>query len=423
MNEAKIFILELKKKIYSKIFQEHYKIGKNSFIRKRKLTFPIVFTMILKLIAKSLGIECELLELNPNCIAPSKQAFSKARYKISHKGFEELLKLSNEVHYRESKSKGCWRGYRVIAADGSSIRLPNSEEVELGFGRFKCNRSDGRHPILGRVSLFVDLCSSMIISGRLASWGIGEQTLAVEQLEEVTKFLKSLGQEKQLYIYDRGYASINFIEQHYRLGADFIFRLQRGMYKELWKRVKSGEKDFDFVLRNKKTDIGKKVRVVAITLPTNEIEVLITSLFDREVFKLLDIGKIYFLRWHIEECYKRLKVTAELENFSGTNLEAVLQEFWAHLLMCNTLSLMMCDKQGAWDPDNIPEYRLNFSVLFGVMREQLAKVIVGKYSVKKIGKLFERVAMRAKIKLRPNRNYSREMVGKPVRHHIFRRVC
>jgi len=58
--------------------------GKNSFTRNRKLTFN-VFSMILKLVTKSLGIECEWLEPDPSRIAPSKQAFffSKARYKIA----------------------------------------------------------------------------------------------------------------------------------------------------------------------------------------------------------------------------------------------------------------------------------------------------------------------------------------------------
>jgi len=34
---------------------------------------------------------------------------------------------------------GTWRGFRIIAADGSSIRLPISKEIEAKFGRFKAN--------------------------------------------------------------------------------------------------------------------------------------------------------------------------------------------------------------------------------------------------------------------------------------------
>ncbi len=106
--------------------------------------------------------------------------------------------------------------------------------------------------------------------------------------------------------------------------VDFIFRLQKGNYSKLWERISSGELDFDFILENKKLKNkikGQKVRVIVLTLANGETEVLVTSLFDREKFTLEDISKAYVLRWHIEECYKRLKIGAELENFSGVNLE------------------------------------------------------------------------------------------------------
>lgn len=414
------FLEQARNKIHSNIFQYYHRIGKNSFTRNRKLTFPTVFSMILKLVTKSLSIECEWLEPDPARIAPSKQAFSKARYKIAHTGFQELLDLSIDTLYKNPET-ATWRGYRVIAADGSSLRLPDSREIVDEFGRFKCNgeKIKSKEPILGRVSLFVDLCSSLILSARLSSWGVGEKTLAEEQLPEVVNKLRSLGQEQFLFVYDRGYPSYQFIEQHNKLNVDYIFRLQRGMYKKIWEKVDSGETDFIFELKN----VTQKIRVISIVLPSGEVEVLLTSLLDSEKFSLSDISKIYFLRWHIEECYKRLKISTEIENFSGINLEAVLQEFWAHLVMCNTMALHMGDNQGFWNPDIIPEFRLNFSVLFGSMREQLQKVIVGESSPKKFQKLFNRVASRAKVKVRPGRLYSRHKVGKPSRRHIFRRTC
>ncbi len=252
--------------------------------------------------------------------------------------------------------------------------------------------------------MFVDLCTSLICSARLAAWNIGEQTLAEEQLPEVITQMRSLNQKKLLFIYDRGYPSVKFIQQHYDLEVDFIFRLQKRNYSKLWERIASGELDFDFILENEKLKNkmkGQKVRVIVLTLANGETEVLITSLFDRVKFTLEDISKAYVLRWHIEECYKRLKIGAELENFSGVNLEAVLQEFWANLFMCNILSLHMCDAQGPWNPDQIAEYRLNFSVLFGVMRQKLYQVLIGNCSPKNFQALFDRASIRAKVKIRP----------------------
>lgn len=419
--QGRALVSEFKDKIYDKAFQSVHRVSKSSFTREKKLPFPVVFSMILKLVKKSLGIECELMEPSEFKIPPSKQAFSMARYKIRHTGFIELLQDSLKGTYTNNRLYGTWRGYRVIAADGSSLRLPDSEEMVQEFGRFKPNGTEGTMPPLARVSLFVDLCTSMICSARLAAWNVGEQTLAQEQLPEIVNQMRTLKQDQLLFIYDRGYPSLKFIQQHNELKADFIFRVQERAYIKLWERILVGETDFDFVLETKSG--SEKVRVISLTLANGKTEILITSLFDRKIFTMEDISKIYFLRWHIEECYKRLKIGAEIENFSGVNLEPVLQEFWAHLVMCNVLSLHMCDAQGPWNPDQMREYRLNFSVLFGVMREKLHQVIIGSCGPDSFQALFNRAAKRAKVKIRPGRLYSRDKVGKPKRHHVFRRVC
>lgn len=410
-----------KNKISSRLFQSDHRIGENSFTRERKLTFPMVFSTILKLVKKSLAIECEWLEPCTKKVPPSKQALSKARYKVRHTGFQELLEDSLVETYKDEPGYGTWRGYRVIAADGSSLRLPDSKEIVNQFGRHKPNGTLGKMPPLARVSLFVDLCTSMICSARLAPWSTGEQSMAQEQLPEVVNKMRLLKQEHLLFIYDRGYPSLKFIKQHEDLGVDFIFRVQERAYLSLWERVAQGESDFEHLIETREGNA--RVRVIALALNSGKTEILITSLFDNIAFTSQDMSKMYFLRWHIEECYKRLKVCMEIENFSGIHLEAVLQEFWAHLFMCNVLSLQFCDTQGPWNPDNPGSYRLNFSVLFGVMRQQLQQVVLGNCEPDLFQKLFVRAASRAKVKIRPNRIFSRDKVGKPKRHQSFRRVC
>lgn len=91
--------------------------------------------------------------------------------------------------------------------------------------------------------------------------------------------------------------------------------------------------------------------------------------------------------------------------------------------MCNVLSLQFSDTQGPWNTDRPGTYRLNFSVLFGVMRQQLQQVILGTCEPELFQKFFARAAVRAKVKVRPNRIFSRNKVGKPKRHQTFRRIC
>lgn len=104
-------------------------------------------------------------------------------------GFKELLELSIQTAYQDEPEYGTWKGYRLIAADGSAMRLPSSEEIISEFDRFKPNGTTGTGG-----NLFIDLCTSLICSARLAAWNVGEQTLAEEQLPEVVTQMRSLNQ-------------------------------------------------------------------------------------------------------------------------------------------------------------------------------------------------------------------------------------
>lgn len=400
-------------------FIKRSKVHSKDFVRSRKLVFSCVIIMLLRLMKRSLMIECELMSPQPNIIPPSKQAFSKARYKLKPTAFKEIHALSNKIFYSGNESYGCFKGYRLIAADGSSMRLPESKALAKHFGRFACNKTEGKRPLLARISLFVDLSTGMILDGELTSWGTGERAHAKKLLPGVVNQMKSFDQNKPLFIYDRGYFSRELIAQHRALGCDFLFRLQRRVCRRLWSRVEAGETDFITFVEGEED----KIRVVAIKLRSGEMEVLITSLLDQSRVSYTDIVGIYALRWQIEECYKRLKISAELENFSGKRVEAIQQEFWAHLAMCNILSTHMKDEQPAWVPNRLPTYRLNFTFLFGVTRMRLQEVLSGNCTSQTFEKLFQRAVPRAKTKVRPNRQFSRQNVNKPKRHHIFRRAC
>lgn len=414
---SKIFNNLVKQKLYCLEFINKHKKNKNNFTRKRKLPFGLILSTILKLSKKSLHIECELLEKDSEIMPPSKQAFSSARYKFSHTGFIELLNDSLETLYKNKSELGLWRGYRFLGMDGSSLRLPESKSTIEKFGKFKCNAENtSNNPILGRVSLVTDLCTSMVVDAALENWKRGEQSIAYEQLPKVVDKLIGFGQEKLCFIYDRGYISKKFLTQHINLSVDFIFRVQKKCYAHIWDYVNKGRTDF-------MSDIdGHEVRVVVVPLKTGEKEVLITSLKSEE-FSIVDLGNLYNMRWNIEECFKKLKVTSELENFSGIHVEAVLQDFWAHMVMCNTLTLMILDKEEPLVPSKLPKYKLNFSVILGATRHRLRDFLVNEGPIEIVYNIFNRVAKRAKVPVKPGRSFDRSKVGKPRRHQVFRRVC
>jgi hypothetical protein len=117
----------------------------------------------------------------------------------------------------------------------------------------------------------------------------------------------------------------------------------------------------------------------------------------------------------------RKRALIETVNDQLKNISQI--EHTRHRSIWNFIVTILCDAQGPWNPDQTTQYRLNFSVLFGVMRGKLHQVLLGNCCPDSFQKLFERAAVRAKVKIRPGRLYSRDKVGKPKRHHVFRRVC
>jgi hypothetical protein len=123
--------------------------------------------------------------------------------------------MALQTFYQEDKA-GVWKGYRVFAADGSNLQLPESPDTLAHFGhwdRGRENRSDACL-VMGRISEFTDVVSGLTVAGALLPCRIGEQTMAEAQLRLNVEKMKSFGQEKLLFIYDRGYPSKAFFLLH-----------------------------------------------------------------------------------------------------------------------------------------------------------------------------------------------------------------
>lgn len=389
-----------------------------AFTRNRKLPFGTVVSTILQLAKRSLQIECNLLGEREMSDPASKQAFSKARYKISYTAFKALNDQFLEDVYNDNHI-GLWRGYRVFGVDASTIRLPECEENEEYFGRHNSagfNRK--KDPIMARISEVIELTTGIVVNADIGPICQAELGLAKGQIESVVKLFKNFDQQKTLFVFDRGYVSQEWIRMFLSLGSDFIFRIPRNFNTVIDSKTPQGECDCII-------DILQGIpplRLIVRILPSGEKCVLLTSLNDQHEIKADDLMKVYWLRWiGCEEGYKKQKVFLELENFLGIGVEAVLQEFFATLLMVNLFQFHCRDEEGAWDIDHPPATRINRSVVFGSLRETVFNMIMGEMSALEFWDKFVKIARRSKVKVRPGRQYLR--IGLKKEKHVFRRVC
>ncbi len=400
-------------------FQNKYKLKASAFTRNRKLTFPIVAGMILRMIKQSLQITCNWFGDFIGVEPASKQAFSLARQQISPECFQALHAKGLETNYTLEPQKGLWRDFRIIAADGSTLRLPESKELAREFGRWPTREGVKTSPPIARISEFTDIATKLVLSGRIAPCRTSEDELAREQLTEVVEKMRNLGQKNLLFVYDRGYPSEEFINQHIELGVDFIFRVPRNFNKTICE-IYQGKKKENFLM----TEDWPLLRVSQFTLPGGEDELLLTSLTDETLYSQEALSEVYQGRWTaMEEGYKKQKITMQLENFSGKTATAIRQEYWATLTVGNLMEMGCIEIEGCWIPGALPKRHVNRSVIFGSMRDATIEAIFEMISMKEYSAKFERMARRSMLKVRPGRNYSRAGVGKPKSHHVYRRAC
>ena len=89
-------IKNVKTLISSDEFRTKHSLEDNAFTRNRKLSFQDIISFILGLPRKSLPTELDLF-FEEKDFSVSKQAFSKARYKISSQAFEDIFQMSTDI--------------------------------------------------------------------------------------------------------------------------------------------------------------------------------------------------------------------------------------------------------------------------------------------------------------------------------------
>lgn len=412
----------LRQKIHQETFIREHCCRPGAFSRKRKLTFGTIVATLIHLVKRSLQIVCNLLgDLMQQDTPPSKQAFSQARKKISHTGFQALHEEGVCIFYSDNK-EGLWRTHRVFGMDGSLCRLPDSEDIESYFERWERGGGNrpGKQPVMGRISEVVELTSRVVVSGRLVPWRQSEQVLAVEQLNEVVAKMRNCDQPNMLFVYDRGYPSKALIAEHMKLKVEFLLRLPRKFNLAIDRVVEQGSGQY---LLKPWSDLPE-MRVLVYDLPGGVKEVLLTGLTNQEEYPYESFYEVYHARWGgLEETYKLQKIGMELENFSGQSVQAVLQEYWANLIALNLLAMSEVELEGFLNLEVPPKDRMNRVVVFGSIREDLFRFLDDEISFDIFYRKFEALARRHRIKLRPGRSYSREGVNTPKRHHVHRRVC
>jgi len=396
-------------KIYDYQFMCNSRTKPQYFSRKGKLGFMNLVAFTLNFIKKSIQIELDLFfDLINSDVSITKQAFSKARQKISHEPFKDLFKHTAELA-NQCDGMSTFKGMHVSAIDGTSIAVENTPELVEYFG---CSGA-GTTSATARGSILYDVLNEVILDAQIDKYSIGERVMASQHIMRLQK----MGISNNLIIFDRGYASADLISQLSEAGIHFLMRVRKKFNKEI----------DEMTLLDGFVDITNEekvysVRVIKFPLPSGEIETLITDL-SADIVETDDYKQLYFKRWPVETRYDIVKTKLQLENFTGRTVLSVLQDFYASMYLSNmvTFSKYITDAEIQKDNANKNlkhEYKTNTNILIGKLKDNLILALLEpnrhkrQRAVQKV--LFE--ATRNRISIRPGRQFERKLPRKKRFH-------
>lgn len=386
-------ILALRQRLADESFLVRHRVRPQDFTRRRKLPFLFVMLFILQKTVRSVQrhlhdfLQQVADELALDGATPG--AFTHARAKLKHTAFIELSQecVLPAIYANPASPPKLWRGHRLLGMDSSILRLPNNPELRAAFTPVDvlCQLGPtGVGMAQGRISVLYDLLNRVGLDARLEPSALGEVELAIQQLSQA--------QAGDVVISDRGYAGYHFLAAQQRLGLHFVVRCSKGSFapaQELFRANQAGVSRVATLrapaadqawLKRAGWPLELTVRLVSVRLSTGALEVLVTSLLNEELYPTEEFLELYGRRWNHETFYLMLKSRLDLENFSGETAEAVRQDFYAAVLLCNLESILTQSAQetlaarGAENPRQHPQ-QVNRANSYHALKSRLFELL------------------------------------------------
>jgi len=186
-------------------FRERAKERPTDFTRDRKVGFVGVMCRILNLFRRTTQLELDefrerLLPFQADSTTYTKQSFGEARQKIRPEAFTELNTVFVNRYYDDEEYR-TFRGFRVLAIDGSSKPLPDSPQLRAKYG---VATGKGTFAVAkARASQLYGVLNGIVVDAIIAPFRTGERELARQHVEAFLRLAAS--QIATIILFDRGY--------------------------------------------------------------------------------------------------------------------------------------------------------------------------------------------------------------------------
>ena len=401
------------------------------FIRDRKLTPKDIVLYTLNNRGKTMKMELyDFIQLY-NIDEVSAPALLKQRKKLNEDVFKILAKESlNDFYGKFKEEVKTIKGYVLCAIDGSDCEIPNTKETRARYKSIAATDEDRVARI--KLSNCYDVLNHYVLDTLIEEYKHSELDLADRHIENI-KYIKKYF--PIIETMDRGYFSLARFYHWINNNEKFVVRLNKKFLKTEQQSMTGNDEiveikyQYDRIRNYKDKDVefynyyekGNtiKLRFVNITLPTGEVETLLTNLASDE-FSSEDINHIYQCRWGIETSYHELKESMEVTNISSSNDTIIKQEIYSQMFVYNIVASIENDLNTRIEQTKYKHpMKVNFNMAVGFVKRFLIKILVEEDDCKRkklSDELFANI-LKNLIPIRNNRHFERVKNRKLTNKH------
>jgi len=301
---------------------------------------------------------------------PTKAALFKARARLGSEPLVELFK-SVAAPLAPATTRGAfYRSWRLMAVDGTTLDLADTQANSTHFGRPGSGRGEGiaAFPQLRIVGLG-ECGTHALIDVAVGGYHDSEQGLFPQLLESV--------RPDMLLLADRGFYGFERFRQAAASGAALCWRVRKDLILPVMERLSDGSYRSMIYSRADRPHDGLAVRAVEYRVEdpgrvdTDTVYRLVTTILDDEAAPAQELAARYVERWEFESTLDELK-----SHQRGPRIvlrskmpDGVVQELYGYF--CVHFAIRWLMQQVATESDTDPD-RLSFTRTLRVARRTTA---------------------------------------------------
>lgn len=283
------------------------------------------------------------LPANDGSRTVASSALAQARARLGPAPMEWLFLRTGSAWASASAAPHCWRGLALYGADGTTLRVADSDENRRHFGSQDAGSGRGvsGYPLV-RLVVLMALRSHVLAAASFGPYG-DERAYASDLWESVP--------DHSLVMVDRLYLQANVLVPLRTSGQErhWLTRAKSNTKYTVIKKLGTGDELVAFAVsseaRRKDPSLPKTFQARAIRYQRKGYKpsTLLTSLVDATCYPADELRVLYHERWELELGFGEVKtdLLERLETIRSKSVAGVEQELWGVLLAYNLIRLEM----------------------------------------------------------------------------------